>query len=200
MINRLIVASAVAVLVTGCGPIAIDYRPAPTALPALPPIAHVALMVRNARPEERGGLTARVGTIYDSSWGQPGSAIEYSGRAVNTTSPETITRTVEAATVDALARAGFSTKPAAPMLTVSVNEYWFDGIDVHTTVIKVSYDLIDRTGRSLWHADYRGEGSATFLVGSALVNTFRTALSEVARQASDGFRLPAFQTALRKLP
>ena len=182
----------------GCGPFAIDYRPAANVPPAPPSTASVALQVRNTRPGERGGNTARVGTIYDSSSGPEGRNFTYHPRAVDTTSPETVARTVEAATADALAHAGISIKPAAPMLVASVREYWFDGHTIHQTVIIVSYDLIDRAGRPLWHADFRGDGSATFLLGSALVDTFRTALQELARHAGEAFSSPEFQTALRR--
>jgi hypothetical protein len=193
---RSVLLSAVVACVVGCGPFAIDYRPAAN-VPPPPATAGVALQVRNARPGERGGNTARVGTIYDYSSGPEGRNLQYHGRAVDTTSPDTVTRTVEAATADALAHAGMSIDPAAPMLIASVREYWFDGHPVHRTQIIVAYDLLDRGGRTLWHADYRGDGSATILLGSALVNTFRTALQEVARHAGEGFRSPEFQAALR---
>ena len=195
---RAIFLSAIVVWVAGCGPVTIDYRPL-TNTPAAPPSgAGVALQVRNARPPERGGMTARVGTIYDWSSGPEGRNSQYHPRAVESTSPETVTRTVEAATADALAHTGMSIKPGGPTLLASVREYWFDGEQVHKTEIIVSYELVDHAGRTLWHADLRGDGSAVMLLGSALVNTFRTALEEVARHAIEAFSSPEFQAALRR--
>ena len=184
--------------VAGCGPVTIDYRPL-TNVPSAPSsAAGVALQVRNARGNERGGMTAQVGRIYDWSSGPEGRNSQYHPRAIDATSPETVTRTVEAATMDALGHAGISVRPTAPTLIASVKEYWFDGHPVHYTTIVVSYDLVDRAGRSLWHADFRGDVSATILLGSAFVNTFRNALQELARHAVEGFSSPAFQAALRQ--
>jgi len=184
-------------LAVGCGPFAIDYRPITNAPPPSAPTTSVALQVRNNRPEVRGGPTARVGTIYDHSSGPEGRSLTYHGRAVDTTSPETIAQTVGAATRDALAHAGISVRPASPVLVAAVSEYWFDGHPVHTTEIIVSYDLLDTRGRSRWHADLRGDASATLLLGSALVNTFRDALHELAERASEAFSSDAFRAALR---
>lgn len=187
--------STVAVLAAGCGPIAIDYRPMTTASPA--PTASVALQVRNDRPALRGGAAARIGTIYDHSSGPEGRSLKYHGRAVDTTSPETVAQTVRAATTDALRHAGISVRPAAPMLVATVKDYWFDGHPVHTTEIVVSYELLDAGGRSLWHEDFRGDASATVLMGSAFVNTFRNALRQLAGRASEAFGSPGFRAALR---
>jgi len=195
---RRVFAVAVVAFVAGCGPFGIDYRPLAN-VPASPPsTASVALQVRNARSNEHGGLTARVGTIYDWSSGPEGRNSQYHPRAVDSASPDTVTRTVEAATADALAHAGISIKPAAPTLVASVKDYWFDGETVHTTEVVVSYDLVDPAGRTLWHADFRGDASATVLLGSALVNTFRNALQELAQHAIEGFRSTEFQAALRR--
>jgi hypothetical protein len=192
--------AAIVSVSAGCGPVAIDYRPMTNAALPSAPAASVALQVRNSRPEERGGLTARVGTIYDHSSGPEGRSLTYHGRAVDTTSPEIVAQTVGAATTDALAHAGVSVRPAAPVLVATVKEYWFDGHPVHTTEIVVSYELMDAGGRSLWHADFRGAASATVLLGSALANTFRDALQEVAGRASEGFRSPGFRAALAHAP
>ncbi|MFL5308656.1 MAG: hypothetical protein ACJ8F1_25810, partial [Polyangia bacterium] len=105
-------------------------------------------------------------------------------------------KTVEAATTDALAHAGISLRAAGPVLVATVADYWFDGQPVHTTEIIVAYDLFDRSGRLLWHAQVRGYGTATLLLGSALVNTFRDALQQAATQATNAFRSPAFVSSL----
>ena len=181
--------------IAGCGPFAIDYRPLTNVGSPPAPAASVTLQVRNIRPDERGGLTARVGTIYD--WSMQGVVSEYHPRAIDTTSSAIVSQTVEAATTDALGHAGILIQTSRPVLVASVKEYWFDGHPLHTTEIVVAYDLLDGNGRSLWHAEFRGDASATLLLGSALVNTFRSALQEMARQASDAFRSPAFQASLR---
>ncbi len=187
--------AAILVAAGGCGPIAIDYRPLAIGSPPAP-TASVALQIRNNRPEERGGVTARIGTMYNSSWGPNGQAMKYHPRAVNTTSPDVITQTVGAAARDALAHAGISIRSGGALLVATVRDYWFDGHPVHKTDIVVSYDLFDAGGRQLWHADFHGQDSAVMLVGSRFVNLFRNALQDMAIQASDAFGSPDFRAAL----
>jgi hypothetical protein len=191
--------AAILVVAPGCGPIAIDYRPMSIA-PAPAPTASVALQVRNNRPAERGGVTERIGTMYDSSWGVNGAAMTYHGRAVNTTSPDVVTQTVGAAATDALAHAGVSIRSGGALLVATVRDYWFDGHPVHNTDIVVSYDLFDAGGGRIWHADFHGHDSAAVLIGSRFVNLFRNALLEMAEQASEAFRSPDFRAALGRSP
>jgi hypothetical protein len=191
---RGVLAIAVAAI-AGCSTFAIDYRPLTGPAPAA--AGRVALQVRNSRPAERGGLTQGIGTIYDWSSGPEGRNSQYHGRAINTTSAAVIAQTVEAATADALAHAGISVHGGGPVLVATIHEYWFDGHPVHTTEIVVAYDLFDGAGRPLWHAQVRGYASATLLLGSALVNTFREALHQTASQASDAFRSSPFVTSLQ---
>jgi len=185
--------------ITGCGPvvIGIDYRPFPAAPPPPAPAASVALQVRNVRGSERGGQTERVGTIYNYSQGMYGPP-HYDGRPINATTPDAVADTVRAATIDALTHAGVSVRGGALTLIASVREYWVDGPTIYRAFVVVAYDLVDGDGRIRWHADARGDSSVVVLIGNGLVKNFRAALLQVAQQAGDAFRAPAFWTAVRQ--
>lgn len=186
--------------VAGCGGrLGIDYRSTATTPPP-PPAAGVMLRVLNVRDAAHGGLTERVGTIYSSYGGMYGGPRNYSGRAVDAGSPETVADTVRAATADALAHAGVSIRSGGPTLIASVREYWMDGHDIKRAVVVVSYDLTDHAGRVLWHTEARGDGSVMMTVGNGLVKMFRAALTDLAQHACDAFLSPDFQTALRRAP
>jgi hypothetical protein len=184
---------------TGCGPvvIGIDYRPFAAAPPPPAPAASVVLQVRNVRGSERGGQTERVGTIYNHSQGLHGGPVHYDGRPINATTPDAVADTVRAATVDALRHAGVSLRGGGPTLIASVREYWVDGPTIYRAFVVVAYDLVDDDGRIRWHADARGDSSVMVLIGNGLVKNFRAALLQVAQQAGDAFRTPAFWAALR---
>jgi hypothetical protein len=184
--------------ITGCGPvvIGIDYRPLAAAPPPPAPAASVVLQVRNVRGSERGGQTERVGTIYNSSRPLAGPTT-YDGRPINATTPDAVADTVRAATVDALTHAGVSVRGGALTLVTSIREYWVDGPTIYHAFVVVAYDLVDGNGRIRWHADARGDSSVMMLIGNGLVKNFRAALLQVAQQAGDAFRSPAFWAALR---
>ncbi|HEY6510171.1 MAG TPA: hypothetical protein VIY56_19245, partial [Vicinamibacterales bacterium] len=101
----------------GCGPVtvAIEYPKSQTG--PLQPASKigVSVQVRDHRRISYADQAVRVGTIYNSSGGMYGSTSHHP-RAVNVADPQTITRTVEAATRDGLARAGLSVGIGDPML------------------------------------------------------------------------------------
>lgn len=179
-----------ALLVAGCGASKIAYTPLPGSAPAA--TASVALKVVDERPADKGGTDKnQVGQIR-GSYGIPSS--------VKDATMDVAPRTVTDATTDALKQAGVGVNAGANRtLVATVKSYWFDGLMGYKATVLVNYSLQDSSGKVLWSKEVSGGAGGTnlFKSGESMAqDMFASALTDLAKKASEQFKSPEFQKAL----
>ena len=177
-------------LTSGCGVTHIAYQPMAGTPPAA--AATLGLKVVNARPAEAGGTTATVGQIR-GTYGIPSG--------VDDADVQAPTKSVAAATTDALKQAGVGVQDGgARTLVATIKHYWMDGMMGYKATVTVNYVLQDASGKSLWSKDVSGGAGGTNMFRAAdsfTQDMMQNALTDLATKASAEFKSDAFKQALK---